>query len=142
MGRVTVDLLMPDNVGQFVARAYIVTKDTLYSQTESLLVSRQPERQYTHHVLTFSTANPFYPLFSFGITVSLVAKMPRIARIGDTFDAGTTVIMTDPEFRGTVTVSVEVLGQLGTADPITLCENVNNTVDVIISHTGPNPFDP
>jgi hypothetical protein len=52
-------------------------------------------------------------------TASLQAKLPRIARVGDRFQAGATVTMTDPDFRGDVRVLVTITNKgAGAAAPL------------------------
>lgn len=73
---------------RYVIRAYVSSGVSLFGESETSITSRMP-------------------------VASLQAKLPRIARVNDTFTAGATVTMTDDAFRGPVKVVLASLQEQG-----------------------------
>lgn len=87
-GRGTVTLKVPQNLGSFVIRAYAATKGSpiaasKYGSDESWLLVRR--------------------------TVSLTPSVPRIARVGDKFEAGVVVTAAGSTTETSLTVSAELI---------------------------------
>lgn len=98
VAKAKVPFKLPDNIGTFVVRAFAVTagSGSRWGQAESEVVVRR--------------------------VVSLMPAVPRIVRTGDYFDAGVTITLTDPAFKGSVQVTATVLpaGEDGSAPTLAL----------------------
>lgn len=74
---------LPDNVGRFSIRVYAVDNQHTFGSQEVEIVSRK--------------------------SLNLEPALPRIARFGDTFEAGVTVASSDPFFRGSASVTAAIV---------------------------------